>query len=515
MDYLKPRSMEYELTKITKEAGITFAGVLLGMGLKYVCVIVIARRIGAFQFGTYALGLTILTLSQILSVAGLYYGILRYVSVSHVQNERERTKGIIICALKLVLMGSLLVGIGIFVGAETISNKIFSKSELSMVIRLFSLSLPFLAIIDISVFSIQAVQTLKYKVYVKDVYLPICNLAAVVVLFSMGLQIKGAIYAYVISAVLSALLGIYYLKKTFPDLVNQQIRAVASFGSLLRFSLPTIGMNVFGFGMLWTDTLMVGYFMSTTDVGIYNAAARTAMLINVILFSFSSIFMPMISDLNYRGEVKKLEGLLKTVTKWIFALSFPIFLLMAILSRQVMALFGSEFAFGTLWFLILALAQMINSSTGPVGNFLVMSGKQDIVFLDMAVCFCANVFLNYSLITRYAVVGAAIATMLSITLLNVMYLIEVYYFYRIHPFTLRLLKPFFGGIVAGLVSLLFLSFVKNDPIYTVPLAIFVFILCYVILFYVSGFDEEDRIISRTILRKYSLAEKERGAKERP
>jgi O-antigen/teichoic acid export membrane protein len=187
--------------------------------------------------------------------------------------------------------------------------------------------------------------------------------------------------------------------------VNQQIKAVSAFRSLLRFSVPVIGMNILGFGMLWTDTLMLGYFMTTKDVGIYNAAARTAMLINLILFSFSAIFMPMISDLHHRGEVKKLEGLFKTVTKWIFTLSFPVFILTAIHSKQIMGFFGSEFATGAVWFLILALAQMMNSSTGPVGNFLVMSGKQDVVFWAMALSFCANIFLNYTLIIRYGVVG--------------------------------------------------------------------------------------------------------------
>jgi O-antigen/teichoic acid export membrane protein len=235
MHDIEPKGVEQELRKITKEAGITFAGVLLGMGLKYICVIVIARHIGVFQFGTYALGLTILTFAQILSVAGLNFGILRYLSVSHLQEERERRKGIIISALKLVLIGSFLVGMILFIGAESIANKIFSKSELSMVIRLFSLSLPFLALIEISVFSIQAIQVLKYKVYVKDVFMQVSNLTALFVLFSLGLQIKGALYAYIISTGLSALLSIHYLKKTFPDLVNQQIKAVASFRSLKIF----------------------------------------------------------------------------------------------------------------------------------------------------------------------------------------------------------------------------------------------------------------------------------------
>jgi O-antigen/teichoic acid export membrane protein len=159
---------------------------------------------------------------------------------------------------------------------------------------------------------------------------------------------------------------------------------------------------------------------------------------------------------------------------------------------------------------------MINSSTGPVGNFLMMSGKQDVVFLDMALCFCVNVFLNYTLIIRYGVVGAAVATMLSITLLNLTYLIEVYCFYKIFPYHPRFLKPFFAGALAGLISLLLFNFVSESrTIYIFSLTIFIFILCYVIVLYVSGFDEEDRMISQTVLRRYLLAKKEFRAKEKP
>jgi O-antigen/teichoic acid export membrane protein len=508
MNDIEPKGMEYELKKIIKEAGITFAGFLLGMGLKYVCVIVIARHIGVVHFGTYALGLTILNFVQILSVAGLNYGVLRYVSLSHSQKEREKIKGIIISALELVLVGSLLVGMAIFIGAEVIAQRIFSKSELAMVIRVFSLSLPFLAVIEISVFSIQAIQTLKYKVYVKDIFLPLSNVVAVVILFSIGLQIEGALYAYIVSAVVSALLGIHYLRKTFPDIVNREVKPAPAFKSLLRFSVPVVGMDILGFGVIWTDTLMVGYFMTTKDVGIYNAAARTAMLIYVILFSFSTIFMPMISDLYNRGEVKKLGGLFKTVTKWTFTLSFPLFLLMAILSKQILALFGPEFTMGAPCFLILALARMVGSFTGPAGNFLIMSGKQDIVFWDMALSFCVNIFLNYYLVIRYGVVGAAIATTLSVALLNLTFLIEIYYFNKIFPYNLRLFKPFFAGVLAGLISLLLFNFVSEyKAIYIFPLTIFIFILCYVISLYISGFDEEDRIIFQAILRRYSLTNK--------
>jgi O-antigen/teichoic acid export membrane protein len=127
MDPSELKSVEYELKKITREAGISFAGVLLGMGLKYICVIVIARHLGVLGFGAYVFGLTILNFGQVLSVAGLNYGVLQYVSVSHSQKERERTKGFILSALKLVLIGALLVGMILLSGRSHCKQSVLEE----------------------------------------------------------------------------------------------------------------------------------------------------------------------------------------------------------------------------------------------------------------------------------------------------------------------------------------------------------------------------------------------------
>jgi O-antigen/teichoic acid export membrane protein len=477
MNSIEPKTIEGDLKKITKEAGITFVGVLFGIGLRYICAVIIARHVGALSFGVYALGLTIINLAQIVAIAGLNYGVLRFVSAHYSANEGEKVKGFIISALKLVLIGSLCIGVFLFIGADILAEKVFSKNELGLIIKWFSLSLPFLAVIEISVFSIQGIQALRYKVYVKAIFQQLLQLGIV---------------------------SFYYLRKLFPDIAKRAMKADSQYTSLLRFSIPVLGMNILGFGMMWTDTLMVGYFMTSRDVGVYNAAAKTAFLLHIVLFSFSAIFMPMISDLSNRGDLEKLKSLLGTVTKWIFALSFPMFLLMAILSKHIMAIFGSEFIVALPCFLILALAQLISSSAGPLGNVLIMSGKQDIVFLDTAISCSLNVILNYILIGKYGIVGAAIATGLSIAFLNCAYLVEVYYYYQIHPYNRKILKPILSGIMASLVGLVGHSLVgAANPLYLFPTVIFIFILCYVMFLYIWGFDDEDKVVSHALLRRFS------------
>jgi phosphotransferase system glucose/maltose/N-acetylglucosamine-specific IIC component len=69
--------------------------------------------------------------------------------------------------------------------------------------------------------------------------------------------------------------------------------------------------------------------------------------------------------------------------------------------------------------------------------------------------------------------------------------------------------------LAGLISLLLFNPLSgNRVIYVIPLTIFIFILCYVIFFCITGFDQEDRIISQAILRRL-VGCQELEVKEKP
>jgi O-antigen/teichoic acid export membrane protein len=504
----REKNLDDGVKKLAREGAITLIGVLFGIGLKYICAVVIARHVGAFSFGAYSLGITILGIAHVLSVLGLNYGVLRYISIYYSGEKGEKISGIILSALLLVLVTSSLIGMLLFFGADTISTRIFSKSELRLILQWLSLSLPFLAIIEISVFSLQGLQILKYKVYVKEFFQQFLYLCIVLIFLFIGLKVMGVVYAYILSAFMSSLLSLYYLRNHFPDLGDRESKKLSAFRPLLRFSVPVLGMNIFGLGMIWTDMLMLGYFATSWSVGIYSAAAKAAVLIEIILFSFNGIFMPMVSDLYHRGDLKKLESLFKTVTKWIFTLSFPLFLIIFLVSKEIMGIFGEEFMIGYPCLLILAMGQLVNASAGPVGNFLTMSGKQDTVLLDTSLAFGLNVVLNYFLIMKYEMVGAAIATATTLVFLNLTFLIKVYHYYQVHPYNIKFLKPLFAGLAAGIIGLGLHSLVEVSSKWAVLfLVIVVFVCCYVIFLYLLGLDEEDRTILEVFSKRFSMVVK--------
>jgi len=494
--------IEEKISTIAGQTGISLTGGVVESGLKYAYNVIIARNIGAELLGIYFLGLTVINFAGVFSRLGLDNGVLHFVALYKGTDDSQRVKGIIFLALKITLMASISLSGFLFLYADRISLNIFNEPCLTSTIRFFLLSLPFSGLLAVLLSYFQAFHRLKYRIFVQGIFQPTLNILIVLVLFFLGLKLLGAIFSYVISIILSLGLAVYYMRSKFTIFDNdKEITPIFEGRRLLKFSLPLLFVSFLSLVIQWTDTLMLGYFREPQEVGIYNMALRTAMLCALILISFNSVFAPMISDLYHRREIGQLETLFKVGTKWIFSLTFPIFLLFMFFARDVLNIFGSEFVSGAPSFILLSFAQLVNAAVGSVGYMIMMSGRPNISLINVAALCLMNVTLNFLLIPIYGIWGAAIATATSLILINLIGLIEVYYLLKIHPYSRGYIKPLIAGVISAFTFCTFKSWVIG--IFTVGWLIssaLIFLCVYTSVLYLLRFDREDRLIF-DILRK--------------
>jgi len=490
-----------ELVQIMEGTGTIFLGRILERAIQFLYIITVARMLGSTElFGLLMLGLTILNFANVISRFGLNAGTLRFVALYNGVGDKARVKGVIVQSLKFALVLSILVGLGLFLAAKPVLAKLFSKPELETVLKLLCLSMPFFALMTMSFVYTRGVQIMRYTVYGQNLFWPICNLLLAVIFFAMGFGLRGILAAHVTSVLLASVLSVCFLAKTFPAL--RGIEAIPETRKLLRFSVPLLLTIFLNFLIMWTDTLMLGYFRSSDEVGVYNAAIRTAMLISMGLLSFNSIFAPMISDLYNRKQMHKLSYLFKTTTKWIYTISCPVFLLMTFLSKEIMTIFGQEFLVGRNCLIVLAFAQLVNASVGSVGMLLIMSGKQDLMMYNTLGISIFNGLLNYLLIPVWGMLGAAIASGVSLIILNALMLVEVYILLKMHPYSRKFISPTLIAMIAFVSTLLVRSILADWAI--IPrllISIQVFALILVCLICKWGCHEEDRLIINTIQEK--------------
>jgi O-antigen/teichoic acid export membrane protein len=503
MESNEHRASDHAMITIARGAGIAFTGIIIGSGLRYLFQVIVARNLRTEVFGLFFLGFAIFKVSAMITELGLPTGILRFIAVFDGEQDQRRVKGTIYFSVFAVLIAGIAVGVILFAFSGILSARLFHKPELTPILKFFAFVIPFTSVTTILTFSAQAFKIIKYKVYVREIFEPALRTVAVVLLFFMGFGLEGVMSSYIFVGVIAMVLALAFLKKVFPGLMDRSIRSIYEMKTIFAFSWPLMFAYLIGFLLLWTDTIVVGLLRNSQEIGIYGAAQRTGLLASVVISSFTALFAPTIADLFNKKKISDLDRLFKGVSKWVFAINLPLCLWLILFSKFILNLFGPEFSTGSLALVILVLGWLVHSSMGLLGIVLTMSGRSKLHLINTASLLCINILLNFYLIPKWGIAGAALATATSLTLVDLVSFIEVHFILKLTPFKLDFLKPLAAGAFACAFILMFteaLSIAYNNfPIVFVISVLF--IILYGGSYMLLRFSEEDKIMINLIAGK--------------
>ena len=495
---------EENATKIAKGAGTAFVGIGIGMFLSYLGVLLIARYLGPEGFGLISLASTITIIVTTIVLVGLADGVVRF--VSYYNGDKARRKGTVLFALKAVLALGLLASFIVFLFAEWVSVKVFHDESLIPVLRIFSIGIPFYTLLYIGKGALQGLQEIRLLVSVRDIIWNCTRLALLVGVFLIGFGVVGVAFAYVFAIAIASLIGFYYTNKKFQLFSNTNSVSVRK--ELLSFSLPLMFVGMVGLVTGWTDTIMLGYFLTTTDIGIYRIALSTASIVMMAPSAFGTIFYPVITEIYAKRDFNELRSTNKTVTKWVFMIMLPMVLLMMLFSKQVLyILYGSPYVIGALSLCILAIGYLVFSLFYLTNQILPTTGRTKLVLLNMCIGAFFNVILNTYLIPIYGITGAAFATTLSFLIIALCAFSEVYHITKIQPFKLNYTKIGFASLVSLVVVYVVTRFLFNNtiPVYVLIAMLVLYMVLYAgLLLVLRSFEAGDIVIMKLIEKKVGL-----------
>jgi O-antigen/teichoic acid export membrane protein len=257
--------------------------------------------------------------------------------------------------------------------------------------------------------------------------------------------------------------------------------------------------------MSWTDTLMLGYFKTPDVVGVYNAALPLAHLLSVITVSMSFIYVPILSQLYSKNLISELKRSYIILTKWCFMGSIPLFFIFFLFPDIVLnLLFGSRYLGAAVALQFLALGFFLNASLGFAYSTLLVLGKSKFLMWTFVICAAINIFLNIALIPPLGIVGASVASALSVIIGKILNTIKLYNFFKVHPFVKNYLK-----IVGLLIVFLFVFYILRNLVimsFWMFMALsLLFLVAYgTSLLFTKSFDKEDIMILLTIEKRLGI-----------
>ena len=190
-------------------------------------------------------------------------------------------------------------------------------------------------------------------------------------------------------------------------------------GTLMRVAFPMMLTASYSYILYWTDTIILGIYLSENEVGIYTVALRLATLLSIPLYAINSISASKFSECHARRDIAGFKEVINYSTSFIFWTTIPIGLVLVVFPSQIMGLFGNEISKGYIALILLISGYFINAVSGPVGTILNMTGNQVEYQRAMLCAAVVNIILNILLIPQYGINGAAFASMFSMFIWNV------------------------------------------------------------------------------------------------
>lgn len=388
-------------------------GAVFAFGLN----IAIGRLLGADGAGLYFLALSVVTIGAIVTQMGLANALLRFVASGAAEARWDQVNGVVRLGLHQAGIAGLVGAALIVGGAPWIARVVFSEPNLSLTLQVMGFGVLGLSLMLLLSDCLKGLKQIRSAMLVNGVMYPAI---ALLVLWPLTQSFgpPGAALAYVIGTGTAALIGWLLWRremKPYPQ--------ISSFSpiALRASSQPLWVMSIINRAVLpLAPLVLLGIWGTASDVGIFGAATRVALLIAFFLLAVNTVIAPKFAELHTNGDFENLKRLTGQFTLIVTLASTPVFLILLIWNEEVMGLFGADFRAGGTALAILVLGQAANTITGTAGHLLMMTGHERDV-RDAAIAGSISLLVTgLILVPPLGLLGAAFSTSFAHIVMNFM-----------------------------------------------------------------------------------------------
>ena len=393
---------------------ITFAIRLISAAIVFGSQIILARWMGDFEFGIFVLVWTTAVIAGSLSNFGFSTTLVRYIPQYRGSGSVDELRGIMLTARLFALVASSLIAV---LGVGLIMH--FSESIESYYVAPFilgALTLPMISLGDTLEGMARAhswpIKALSPTYVVRPTLLLVFMLGTILAGFKP--EAKTALIAAIFATYLTTIFQLLTITNSV-DRILPDGPKTNNYSEWAAVSLPIFLVEGFLYLITNADVLLVGVFLEPNKVAVYYATAKTLMLVHFVYFAVKAGVAQRYSQLIHFGEKTELERFARSSARWTFWPSLAVGLVVLVLGKFLLSLFGESFTQGYPLLFILIVGVVLRASIGPAESLLNMSGNERICAVIFGATLLFSIALGMTLIPFYGLYGAAISVAAAMT----------------------------------------------------------------------------------------------------
>ncbi len=394
--------------KFAIDVSWAFASSIITIPISFILRIFLARWLGASDLGLYQMVITIYSMTAMAATFGIPSSIIKF-SAEYLDDHKNLNQYITTGILSSMFFG-LVVSVVMYI-LSGVFSRIFHMPELAGLLKILSIIFPFTSIFQSSAALVNGLR--KMRRFSSLIMLQSLSMILfTIVLVGMGFGLNGAIYGLVFSMVCSSLISLASAKQLF----RFDIAGIKEKGCiLLRYGSLLFGSDVMNVVATNIDIILIGFFLTKTDVGFYSVAITLSLILNLIPAAIQRITYPATSELFAKPDAKQFHIMLDKSMKYSTMINIPLGLAIGFFAiPMVTLLFGDKFIPSILPLYILLIGRVIRGSiNAPIGGLYAGIGRPNIAFLLDLLASIASIVVMLILIPLMGITGAALSTTFS------------------------------------------------------------------------------------------------------
>ncbi len=480
-----------QVRKFSFDVGWVFFASIVGLLIGFPLKIILARWLGPSDLGLYQMVVTVLDIASLVATLGIGVALIKY--VAEYKKDKDKLAQIMTPGLLGSIIPGLIAGISLYALSGMIAG-IFNTPELAHLLKIIAFTLPISAFVGALVGILNGLREMKTYSFLA-ILSSLLSIICIVVFIKLGFGITGVIIGMLL-ATIGAFIGGIYLSRHLLHLDTKNF--INNAKKLLSFGGRVFAGNTLSRLAEQADIIMIGYFLAARDVGFYSIAVSLSTFFLLVPQAIQRVTYPATSEYWSENNRASIQRMVDKTTKYSAAVLLPIGLGVGFFAKDVVTgIFGEEFIYAVAPLWVLLVAKVITGSTRtPIAGSLGASGRPQLNVMLNAIALVTNIGLNVLLIPRYGILGAAIATTISLILWTALF----------HVLIMRILKIKIDfrwfSVAIGSACVAVILFLIGIEFMNLYLAGGIILCAYIALVFKFFLTKEDKAIFRSL--SYSL-----------
>lgn len=408
-----------------------------GALVTFLTQILLARILGASDFGTYSYVLSLIVTLTTVATFGMDTASVKYIAKFSLQNDWGRARYFItLTTLFAICLGIIIVFICWLILANTLD---IVSAVPSHVMLLGLISIPILALVNIyggAILGLGHPVLGQAPVMLLKPALVGLTFFVLFIIFQGVVSATSAILAEIISALFVVTVSFLLLLSKLPAGRTSNHNSV-EWRSWFLTSSSLLVLALIQTLLSQTGTIVLGIFSKKIDVGIYAAVVRFTLPISLVLAGINAVAAPKLARLYASRNIEDLAMTVAWVARASTTIAIPIAIFLLLAGRPILNFLGPSFPSGYPILIILSIGQCVNAGAGCVLYLMTMTGFHIQAVRILGGIACLNILITIILVPNYGAIGAGISSASALISSNVILSLWIKRNLGINPTVLR------------------------------------------------------------------------------